>query len=78
MKHALFVNLGLALLALAVVIPAAAQSEKGKAFNGLGMGMSNLSRLSKAQTRSISPENFTGEKGKAAHVDRRARRQGRP
>jgi hypothetical protein len=34
-------------------------------FNGLGMGMSSLSRLSKAKTRSISPENFTGEKGKA-------------
>ncbi len=34
-------------------------------YNGLGMGMSNLSRLSKAKTRSISPENFTGEKGKA-------------
>ncbi len=33
-------------------------------FNGLGMGVGNLSRLSKAQTRSISPENFTGEKGK--------------
>jgi hypothetical protein len=33
-------------------------------FNGLGMNMGNLSRLSKAQTRSISPENFTGEKGK--------------
>jgi len=34
------------------------------AFNGLGMNLGNLSRLSKAQTRSISPENFTGEKGK--------------
>ena len=33
-------------------------------FNGLGMGLSGLSRLSKAKTRSISPENFTGEKGK--------------
>jgi len=33
-------------------------------FNGLGMHMGNLSRLSDAQTRSISPENFTGEKGK--------------
>jgi hypothetical protein len=29
------------------------------------MGLSSLSRLSHAQTRSISPENFTGEKGKA-------------
>ena len=33
-------------------------------FNGLGMHLGNLSRLSSAKTRSISPENFTGEKGK--------------
>ncbi len=33
-------------------------------FNGLGLHIGNLSRLSNAQTRSISPENFTGEKGK--------------
>jgi len=33
-------------------------------FNGSGMNLGGLSRLSKAQTRSISPENFTGEKGK--------------
>jgi D-arabinan exo alpha-(1,3)/(1,5)-arabinofuranosidase (non-reducing end) len=32
-------------------------------FNGLGMGLGNLSRLSRAQTRSISAENFAGEKG---------------
>jgi hypothetical protein len=34
------------------------------AFNGLGMSMGSLPRLSKAKTRSISPENFTGEKGR--------------
>jgi len=34
------------------------------AFNGLGTDLSNLYRLSDAKTRSISPENFTGEKGK--------------
>jgi len=34
-------------------------------FNGLGMHLGNLSRVSTARTRSISPENFTGEKGKA-------------
>jgi len=34
------------------------------AFNGLGMSLGNLSRLSSAETRSISPENFTGERGK--------------
>lgn len=33
-------------------------------FNGLGMHMGNLARLSNARTRSISPENFTGEKGR--------------
>jgi len=33
-------------------------------FNGLNMNMGNLARLSQAETRSISPENFTGEKGK--------------
>ena len=35
------------------------------AFNGLGLNLGNLSRLSRAKTRSISPENFTGEKGQA-------------
>ena len=33
-------------------------------FDGLNMNMGNLYRLSDAKTRSISPENFTGEKGK--------------
>ena len=32
-------------------------------FNGLGMGMGNLWRLSDARSRSISAENFNGEKG---------------
>ena len=35
-----------------------------KTFNGLGMHMGNLARLSNAETRSISPENFTGDKGR--------------
>ncbi len=33
-------------------------------FNGLNLSLGNLSRLSRAVTRSISAENFTGEKGK--------------
>lgn len=33
-------------------------------YDGLHPALSNLSRLSDAKTRSISPENFTGEKGK--------------
>lgn len=33
-------------------------------FNGLGLGLGNLSRLSNAKTRSISAENLSGEKGR--------------
>ena len=45
------------------------ESQKGNIlamaqFNGLGLHLGNISRLSAAKTRSISPENFTGEKGK--------------
>ena len=36
------------------------------AFNGLGLHLGNLSRLSDAESRSISPENPTGERGKGA------------
>ncbi len=53
------------LASLVFVSAAVASPDDEKNFNGLGMGLGNLSRLSKAQTRSISPENFTGEKGKA-------------
>lgn len=35
-----------------------------KIFNGLYLNLGNLARLSHAKSRSISPENFTGEKGK--------------
>ena len=38
-------------------------------FNGLDLNMGNLYRLSDAKSRSISPENFTGEKGKAGMAD---------
>jgi len=46
-----------------LLIGAAAFAQPG--FNGLDVNMGNLYRLSNAKTRSISPENFTGEKGKA-------------
>jgi hypothetical protein len=36
-----------------------------ESYNGLSLGLGNLSRLSHARTRSLSAENFTGEKGKA-------------
>jgi hypothetical protein len=37
-------------------------------FNGLGMHLGNLARLSNAQSRSISAENFTGEKGQGGRA----------
>lgn len=49
------------LLSLAVSLSWTAFSQT---FNGLDMNLGNLSRLSDAKTRSISPENLTGEPGK--------------
>jgi hypothetical protein len=37
-------------------------------WNGLGVNVGNLSRLSSARTRSISPENFSGEKGQGGRA----------
>ena len=41
----------------------AAQPTPSHSFNGLITGVGDLCRLSRAKTRSISPENFTGAKG---------------
>ena len=42
---------------------ASAQPRADRPFNGLTTGVGDLARLSRAKTRSISPENFTGAKG---------------
>jgi hypothetical protein len=64
-RQAWFVAGTLGLLVNVLLIASSSgQDRGGTAFNGLGMNLGNLSRLSNAQTRSISPENFTGEKGK--------------
>jgi hypothetical protein len=60
MKKAVWVVLGL-LVSGALVLEA---QEQKSTYSGLNLGLGNLSRLSHAKTRSISPENFTGEKGK--------------
>jgi len=52
---------GIVVLCALLTPNAAAQTSS---YNGLGLSMGNLSRLSHARTRSISPENITGEKGK--------------
>lgn len=41
-----------------------ANAQKNNTFNGLDVNLGNIYRVSPAKTRSISPENFTGEPGK--------------
>ncbi len=55
----------LAVLSLAATaVPRAQQAPPApRPFNGITTGVGDLSRLSKAKTRSISPENSTGAKG---------------
>jgi len=60
MKKSLWVAMGL-LISGAIILEG---QEQKSTYNGLNLSMGNLSRLSRAKTRSISPENFTGEKGK--------------
>lgn len=55
----------IALIILFLPFFASAQSK----FDGLDMNIGNLYRLSDARTRSISPENFSGAKGKAGMAD---------
>ncbi len=42
--------------------------EDSPGFDGLGMGLGNLARLSSAKSRSISAENFSGEKGQGGRA----------
>src|SRR6186997_1667451 len=53
------------ILSLAGAFLLVVQLNAQQKFNGLDVNMGNLYRLSDAKTRSISPENFTGEPGKA-------------
>ncbi len=50
--------------ALLLLVSSMTGCRQNTGFDGLKMGLGSLPRLSSAQTRSISPENFTGEKGK--------------
>lgn len=53
-------------ISLTIVMASAAILGWGQqSFNGMNTNLSNLYLTSGAKTRSISPENFTGEKGKA-------------
>ena len=74
MKRSLLIPLVFTLLLLSSAIVQAQRisplfsnprRDAAPAFNGLSVDQTSLHLLSNAQTRSISPENFTGEKGKA-------------
>ena len=57
MKKILVLSAAVAAMAWIPQLPAAG-------FDGLDMGLGNLYRTSRAKSRSLSPENFTGEKGR--------------
>jgi len=62
-KHHVTMSLWTLCILLLVVLSTNLQAQT-EDFDGLTMNLGSLPRLSSAQTRSISPENFTGEKGK--------------
>ncbi len=64
MRYQTFLWAIVASLAWCALGQAQPPAEVGR-FNGLNMNLGNLSRLSNAESRSISAENPTGEKGKA-------------
>lgn len=52
------------LLAILVIVIIFQTTAQNGSFDGLNMNMGNLHLISNAESRSISPENYTGEKGK--------------
>lgn len=48
----------------AIILIFSGCKKEAEKFNGLDLTMGNLYRMSDAKSRSISPENFSGEKGK--------------
>ena len=59
-------KLGIWMLCILLLVTLSSTGSYGQKldFDGLNMSMASLPRLSNAKTRSVSPENFTGEKGK--------------
>ncbi|WP_276484431.1 glycoside hydrolase family 172 protein [Paraflavitalea pollutisoli] len=52
------------LTTLVLIVINSANAQKNNSFNGLDVNLGNIYRVSAAKSRSISPENFTGEPGK--------------
>ena len=51
-------------ISLLVLLLCCIAAQAQQKFNGIDANMGNIFRLSDAKSRSISPENFNGEKGK--------------
>ena len=64
MKRRIIPSICLCLLSVSLLGCASSDQQVSPEFNGLNNTLSNLALLSDAKTRTISPENFTGEKGK--------------
>ncbi|HOW67864.1 MAG TPA: DUF2961 domain-containing protein [Candidatus Paceibacterota bacterium] len=58
-------NHQISIVLFSVLFGSALALNAAEEFTGLDLNLGNLYRTSKAQSRSICPENFTGEKGKA-------------
>ncbi len=54
---------------VATLFTLTSMAQRSPGFDGLDMNLGNLSRLSDAKTRSISPENFSGGKGQGGMAD---------
>jgi hypothetical protein len=64
MKRCILASICMCLLSMSFLGCVSSDQQRTPGFNGLNNTLSGLALLSDAKTRSISPENFTGEKGK--------------
>lgn len=64
LKHPINCYMKKLILPIALLLYVAAGYAQNKSYDGLDVNLHNIYRLSNAKTRSISPENFTGEPGK--------------
>jgi hypothetical protein len=64
MKRCISASICMCLVSMSFLGCASSDQAKPPEFNGLSNTLGGLALLSNAKTRSISPENFTGEKGK--------------
>ena len=62
-------TLTLTLTLLVILTLTSVRSQQGNGYNGLNADLGSIYRVSDAKTRSISPENFTGEPGRGGMAE---------